>query len=617
MLERGANQHKGAREMGTSEEFQQLRLRFRDPMQHDYEVIRPIVLFAERVSERSRATEIAYHVVAEKARRFVQEGMLGLQDQRHKRSGRKGHEYPEAVARGILTLKHQYPPLHHREIVRIVERKYGYRTNHHTVARFLEQYCIPVQLELALPRFHAFDDAYQARWTVVRLYYEGWNKKSIAGYLRLSHVHVANLVRAFEADGFAGLEDHRSRPVEHPANQLTLPFFKEVLELQQEYPRAGRFRIRGLLQQKRGGVAPSEATIWRAMRHNRKFHQAPAPWKRKELVADGIPKHLPYRPQYRHHLWFLDLRYLVRLDGQWVYSICVIEGYSRQILAGMATTHQDLTAILQLLYAAFREYGLPDQLVSDNAKVFKAEQYLQILAALNVEPKHIEAGKPWQNLIEAQFKIQLRLADAKFEQSTTLTEMETRHAEFVHTFNTTPHWAHLKRPDERRTPADVLDWVRGRDLPEADLRTLIGGVQFKRYVNRHGFVSIQRFYVYAERGLSRQRVSVWIYEGQLHLEYQATSLAKYVCDYSRDTKTLTALSHPRLYRTIHASPQLELFELDDSQWHKIAHRTYLRRLQRNVVPVVQLPLAGIGVFALLFLNSCLDEVAIRWVASSG
>ena len=83
--------------MGASEEFQQLKLRFRDPIQHDYEVIRPIVLFAERVSERSRTTEIAYHVVAEKARRFVQEGMLGLQDQRHKRSGRKGHIYPDAV----------------------------------------------------------------------------------------------------------------------------------------------------------------------------------------------------------------------------------------------------------------------------------------------------------------------------------------------------------------------------------------------------------------------------------------------------------------------------------------------------------------------------------------
>lgn len=69
------------------------------------------------------------------------------------------------MARGILTLKQRYPPLHHREIVRIIERQYGYHTNHHTVAKFLERYPIP-----------NFENAYQARWTVVQMFYKGWNK---------------------------------------------------------------------------------------------------------------------------------------------------------------------------------------------------------------------------------------------------------------------------------------------------------------------------------------------------------------------------------------------------------------------------------------------------------
>ena len=46
------------------------------------------------------------------------------------------------------------------------------------------------------------------------------------------------------------------------------------------------------------------------------------------------------------------MRYLVQLEGSWVYSICIIEGYSRKIVAGMASPHQDLTAILQILFAA-------------------------------------------------------------------------------------------------------------------------------------------------------------------------------------------------------------------------------------------------------------------------
>ncbi|MDH3674051.1 MAG: helix-turn-helix domain-containing protein, partial [Anaerolineae bacterium] len=256
--------------MSSSEEFAQLRLKFIDPIQHHYEVIRPIVLFSKTIAERSRQTGIERTVVGDKAKRFVQQGMLGLQDQRIGKAGRKEHEYPDRIAAHILLLKQLYPPIHYREIVRIVECEFGYKTNHVTVREFLNRHPIPVQLEFDFTDFHSFDDAYQARWMVVKMYYQGWNKKSIAGCLKLSRMHVHNIIDAFERDGFAGLEDQRTRPADHPANQLTLPFFKEVLDLQQEYPRAGRFRVRGLLEkqyqeQERDEKPPSERTLGRAM----------------------------------------------------------------------------------------------------------------------------------------------------------------------------------------------------------------------------------------------------------------------------------------------------------------------------------------------------------------
>lgn len=68
--------------MSASEDFAQLKLKFIDPIQYDYEAIRPIVLFAETIAERSRQTGIERTVVGDKAKRFVQLGMLGLQDQR-------------------------------------------------------------------------------------------------------------------------------------------------------------------------------------------------------------------------------------------------------------------------------------------------------------------------------------------------------------------------------------------------------------------------------------------------------------------------------------------------------------------------------------------------------
>jgi transposase InsO family protein len=590
--------------VSAQEDFHQLKRQFVDPIQHDYEAIRPMVLFAETAAERSRQTGIDRTTIGDKARHFVIDGMLGLRDHRAEQSGRKGHVYPDAVAAYMLYVKQLYPPIHWREIERIVQRKFGYKTNHHTIQHFFERHPIPVQLEFDLPLFSDFADAYEARWTVVRMAYEGWNKKSIAGCLKLSRTHVSTILRAFERDGFEGLEDQRTRPAHHPDDQLTLPFLKEVLDLQKEYPRAGRFRLYGLLEQQRGGAPPSESTVGRAMAINRRLHGAPGPWRsardEKEEV-DGEPKHLPYRPLYRHHFWYVDIRYLVKLEGRWVYSICIIEGYSRAILAGMASEHQDLPAVLQILFAALSAYGCPDGLVTDNGSVFRAGDYLAILNALSIDPKPTEKRKPWQNLIEPQFKIQLRLADYKFEQAQTIEEIERLHAAFIETFNRTRHWAHREREDGRRTPTEVLGWLRGRSVDPDDLRQLFGRVQFERTVNRFGFVSVQRFYIYAEDGLSRERVSILIYEGQLRIEYRQTLLAHYRCAYDERQRRLREVSDPTVYVTDFTSKQLELIELDNEQWLKVHLRPPQLRTQRFRVFPEQLSLLDWGASALILL----------------
>src|SRR5262249_4549400 len=250
------------------------------------------------------------------------------------------------------------------------------------------------------------------------------------------------------------------------------------------------------------------------------------------------------------------------------------------ILAGLASEHQDLPALLPLPFAALSTYGCPEGIVADHGAVFQAHDSVAILQALEIEPKYSELRKPWQNLIEAQCKVQLRLADLQCEQAGTVEEGQGLHAAFIETFNTTRHGAHQDRADGRWTPVEVLGWVRGRVVDAERLRNLFGRVQFLRTVNPYGFVSIQRFYIYAEQGLSRQRVAVWIYEGQLRIEYRETLIARYRWAYDPRQKRLREVSHPRLYCTMFASPQLELIELDDTQWIKVQQRSFARRRQR-------------------------------------
>ena len=45
-------------------------------------------------------------------------------------------------------------------------------------------------------------------------------------------------------------------------------------------------------------------------------------------------------------------------------------------------------------------------------------------SALGIAVCHIEKGKPWQDLIEAQFKVQLRLSEVAFRQASTFEEIQ-------------------------------------------------------------------------------------------------------------------------------------------------------------------------------------------------
>jgi hypothetical protein len=49
-------------------------------------------------------------------------------------------------------------------------------------------------------------------------------------------------------------------------------------------------------------------------------------------------------------------------------------------------------------------------------------------------------------------------------------------------------------------------------------------------------------------------------------------LARYQYRLDRKAKKIAHIDKPKLYRTLYASHQLELFELDDNQWQKILRR---------------------------------------------
>jgi transposase len=250
-------------------DFAQLQLRFVDPLQWRYELIRPLVLFeGGTAAQRAQETQTHPQTVRKLTRRFQQQGMLGLfPDNLDVIPAGRARRVPEAVVEELARLKALYAGLHYREVARIVFYKVGYPIDDKTV-KTLWQCSLPATQEaLPLRDYHSQPTPYHARVEVIKLYYQGWNKRSISRFLHISPSTVHLWIARFEAEHFAGLVDH-SRAPKAPARKVWLPLMLEVYHLQKRHPDAGEFRIWSLL----GNPEIAVRTVGRIMALNRQLY---------------------------------------------------------------------------------------------------------------------------------------------------------------------------------------------------------------------------------------------------------------------------------------------------------------------------------------------------------
>jgi|GEM_PF-5430326 len=181
---------------------------------------------------------------------------------------------------------------------------------------------------------------------------------------------------------------------------------QEVKQLQRN-PELGEWRIQAAL--KLLGIHLSLRTCGRILALHRSLYGLKMP--QRELHE---PRPHPFRAEYRHHIWSVDLRYIEKHrlgDPKPVYIISILDNFSRAILASGISRTQNLTDYLIVLFAAIRQHGAPTMLVSDNGSIFKAKQAQKIYASLGIQKEHIQKRQAWQNLIESQFNLMRRLAD--------------------------------------------------------------------------------------------------------------------------------------------------------------------------------------------------------------
>jgi hypothetical protein len=167
-------------------DFAQLQLHFVDQIQWRYEVIRPLVLFADRTAT-ARAWETHTHpeTVGKLKRRFEQQGMLGLvPDTVEVVTPGRRRRVPETVVEEIARLKGLYTGFQYRELARLIFYKLGERIDDKTVKTLWHQSPGTAPRQLPLLDSHSDPDRSHARLQVIQLYAQGWSKERISRYLQ-------------------------------------------------------------------------------------------------------------------------------------------------------------------------------------------------------------------------------------------------------------------------------------------------------------------------------------------------------------------------------------------------------------------------------------------------
>lgn len=205
-------------------------------------------------------------------------------------------------------------------------------------------------------------------------------------------------VRRYRSAGLEGLVE-RSRAAKRHPNQTPGEIEQMVLELRQAHMNWGPRKLKRLLERDEPGrVWPAASTIGVLLRRE---GLVVARRKRRRTAAYAEPLAHADGP---NRVWCADFKGWFRTgDGERIDPLTISDAYSRYLLRCQAVEKTDTMRIQGIFEAAFREYGMPQAIRTDNGTPFASPAIagLSRLAVwwmkLGIVPERIEAGHPEQN----------------------------------------------------------------------------------------------------------------------------------------------------------------------------------------------------------------------------
>jgi len=142
------------------------------------------------------------------------------------------------------------------------------------------------------------------------------------------------------------------------------------------------------------------------------------------------------------------------------------------------------------------------------------------------------------------------------------------------------------------SPAEVLDWVKGRSFSDEELARCFAPILSTRRVDQQGYVRFRNWRLYGERGLADRPASVWVTEEEVTIQVAEEPLARYGVTYQRDHRHFRQVIPKRIFETSYQSPQPPLLELDLDDWLLAIEQPTRHRRRRRRSSLVQAELFG-------------------------
>jgi len=203
------------------------------------------------------------------------------------------------------------------------------------------------------------EQRYQA---VLEVLNDGATVTDVARRYGVARQTVHGWLRAYAAHGLAGLADRSSRPASCP-HQMPPAVEARIVEMRRAHPGWGPRTIRHHLAAERVCPVPGRTSIERCLiRHGLVTPQA------RRRKRDDYKR---WERSRAMELWQMDVVGGVRLvDGSEAKVVSGIDDHSRFCVSAYVVARATARPTCDALALAMRRYGVPEQILTDNGKVF-------------------------------------------------------------------------------------------------------------------------------------------------------------------------------------------------------------------------------------------------------